>query len=566
MYKYQICKALSSECYSGVYNPSKLSDVDSESVTISCEPYDTYSITISEFDSSGDLVNGASGSLVCMYVRRELRELTSEDLSTTLDAMYEIWQTDETTGQLQYGSDYHDMDYLMGFHFYNAAWQDGDHIHEGLGFFPQHLKLTNMFERSIQAVNPAVTLPFWDFTIETANNISVWDSPMFTEDTFGSMPTPPDAEWGWLYKNADVDDARIPDGRWADAKTGVNTKFPSLSFAYGYMRAPWSMNPSPYITRFTSVDKQLPTCQSHYDLAAYTSLTDLLHFSPYEPHGSTHGVIGGVYGCDVFDDMLANGYLLDEQAQLNLCKNWLFYMKEMYRLGIISPRKGCAVSAEASTESTCGFDCNAALRSDMVKMLGAILNSDYVTTPVPMTSAAINAWADLLCNGDGYKSFGGDHLEAASAADPSFWPIHPTMDRLLQAKMMAGGFEQSSWPTDSKEDYLCDKFQCYHAESNSRYIDDSCCQGHYADDQLMITDDAGNIEYVGLTNTEMLAAVDPTSEAYSVPYIYSTFSWNHCSGIGVDIEGLLDTLHQKYTTATDAVTNTDTDADAAEAR
>ena len=30
-----------------------------------------------------------------------------------------------------------------------------DHIHEGLGFLPQHIKLTNMFEVAIQAVDPS---------------------------------------------------------------------------------------------------------------------------------------------------------------------------------------------------------------------------------------------------------------------------------------------------------------------------------------------------------------------------------------------------------------------------
>ena len=34
----------------------------------------------------------------------------------------------------------------------------------------------------------------------------------------------------------------------------------------------------------------------------------------------------------------------------------------------------------------------------------------------------------------------GDHLEAASPAEASFWPIHPTLDRLLQYKALAEPF------------------------------------------------------------------------------------------------------------------------------
>jgi hypothetical protein len=35
----------------------------------------------------------------------------------------------------------------------------------------------------------------------------------------------------------------------------------------------------------------------------------------------------------------------------------------------------------------------------------------------------------------GVNTILGDHLEASSAADVSFWPIHPTLERLLHYKM-----------------------------------------------------------------------------------------------------------------------------------
>ena len=163
-------------------------------------------------------------------------------------------------------------------------------------------------------------------------------------DTFGSLSAPPDAFWGWTYQSANVDSGKIPDGRWAGATTGINEKFPDMRSAYGNMRAPWSMNPSKYITRFTSADKvltsiplssiydyysiyiscsvnnnttihsphphhlllffsaqSLPTCSSHYQLLEYKTFTEFLHWSPYAPHGSTHGSIGGIFGCDALD-------------------------------------------------------------------------------------------------------------------------------------------------------------------------------------------------------------------------------------------------------------------------
>jgi hypothetical protein len=70
-------------------------------------------------------------------------------------------------------------------HDYNAAWKDSDHFHEGLGFLAQHMKMTNLFEEAMQSVDASVALFYWDMTIENAEDISLFDSPMFQEDTFG---------------------------------------------------------------------------------------------------------------------------------------------------------------------------------------------------------------------------------------------------------------------------------------------------------------------------------------------------------------------------------------------
>jgi hypothetical protein len=56
------------------------------------------------------------------------------------------------------------------------------------------------------------------------------------------------------------------------------------------------MNPANVITRFTSVDKYLPSCKAHEKLLSYTSFSSFLHQVPYGAHAATHGVIGGVFG------------------------------------------------------------------------------------------------------------------------------------------------------------------------------------------------------------------------------------------------------------------------------
>jgi hypothetical protein len=71
---------------------------------------------------------------------------------------------------------------------------------------------------------------------------------------------------------------------------------------------------------------------------------------------------------------------------------------------------------------------------------------------------------EFICYGNGARIFYGDHLEAASAADPSFWVIHPAQERALHAKFIVGGFEDNKWNSDYIDDYVCDRNECYDDE------------------------------------------------------------------------------------------------------
>lgn len=40
-----------------------------------------------------------------------------------------------------------------------------DHWHDGPGFSTAHMALTLMYEQALQAVNPSIAIPYWDFTV-----------------------------------------------------------------------------------------------------------------------------------------------------------------------------------------------------------------------------------------------------------------------------------------------------------------------------------------------------------------------------------------------------------------
>jgi hypothetical protein len=185
----------------------------------------------------------------------------------------------------------------------------------------------------------------------------------------------------------------------------------------------------------------------------------------------------------------------------------------------------------------------------------SVLNSDYECVDVDnMPQEGWIAWRDFICTGDGYKVFGGDHLESASPADPSFWPIHPTLERLLHARFMAGGFDTEEWPTDPVNDYVCNKVTCF--DDEQALTDDirapfsswdSCCYGHYIDDQLLDAPNGDRFSFVGPTNREVFEWTNPTKLTYQMTFIYDKFNWDHCSEQGYDFDELMEYL--KYNTS-----------------
>jgi len=366
---------------------------------------------------------------------------------------------------------------------------------------------------------------YWDFTIEAKEGMTVFDSPYFSEDTFGDVAKPNDEEAGWSYSKDSIETARIKNGRWKDLEAETNVKYTDLTNGYGYMRGPWNLNPSKYISRFAAETPGLPGCGNYKDWLLENDFSAFMKMSAYGPHSTTHTAIGGVYGCDMFDDMLDQGLIKDADNQLSICQNWGFYIKELYRGMYIDAPSDC------SAHGTCEFTCNDALENDMLTALSETMSlKDYV--PESLTSDDWKTWRDFICTGKAHKVFVGDHLESASPADPSFWPIHGTQERLLQLKYISGGFDDFDWPTKaSTKDYVCNHDSCYETDDEGTTKKDyygECCYGHYENDQLLDFVNGEKTSGYGPTNREILDGTDASSASYSMNYIYNDFSWDHC--------------------------------------
>src|SRR5262249_30657721 len=55
-------------------------------------------------------------------------------------------------------------------------------IHDETSFFPWHRVLLRNFELELQAINPNVTIPYWDFTVDNQTTSSVWSSDFMGGD------------------------------------------------------------------------------------------------------------------------------------------------------------------------------------------------------------------------------------------------------------------------------------------------------------------------------------------------------------------------------------------------
>lgn len=74
--------------------------------------------------------------------------------------------------------------------------RNNEQFHDGLGFLTNHGLISNTFENSLQQVNPKLTLPYWDFTIESSTAGIAANEHL--DDMFGSKIKTPLLQESWF--------------------------------------------------------------------------------------------------------------------------------------------------------------------------------------------------------------------------------------------------------------------------------------------------------------------------------------------------------------------------------
>lgn len=132
-----------------------------------------------------------------MNIRKEIRALTASEQLLFINTLLEM----KRTGVYDKYVHWHHAVMVPTVHSYepqDPTYRNG--AHRGPAFLPWHREMLLQFEGDLQAINPAVTLPYWNWTLDAA---APEQSPLWSQGFLGGDGDP-------------ADQYRVQDGAFAD--------------------------------------------------------------------------------------------------------------------------------------------------------------------------------------------------------------------------------------------------------------------------------------------------------------------------------------------------------------
>ena len=526
----------------------------------------------------------ASLTLLARWVRREIRELLEVpgEMDRYLDTALVMWRTTQEEGEARYGPDFQTVQKLSMLHLENAGARDADHFHEGTGFVLQHVKLSKVFERSLQAIDPAVTLPYHDLSIESEEVLrgqmaSTYDAIVWTPEIYGTIrrqvTETPKESWRILAdfmrgNETAMREWAIADGRWAYEQLPAAPPGSQVN-SFGLLRAPWNANPSPYLTRFALPEGygQSPCSTLEEFLVQEIASKDpqkaqygyWMYTSEFSLHGLIHGAIGGhvATGTGPIQTMLdavqvpcckgpgnvTTKYGLDVTECLNMTFNYFKEGKAAWRQHMINYPTNCTRAAADASDADAISSCQASCRSDPVSVGTTLLQWHMFQAAVRGMGVLDESFAScadeatLAALGETFcahmpTTITGDH--AITAAEVSFWPVHTVLERNYQVAILNGALD----PDDANYHPFCrSRARCYDGEG-ALQTEGECCYGHGKQDRWFTS--WTNHQIDGLTSAEAALLADPRSaapdgSAKAAHPVYQHFRYAHCDSANITI-------------------------------
>ena len=153
-------------------------------------PGTTYTVKV-KAELENEVKISTSFPVMCKYVRRELRTLTDADRELFLSALEVAHRIDDVEyGRRVYGPKFSSVGALTAKHLDATTLNKCSPYYNGLSFVTSHAAFTLELEQTLQAIDPSIAMPYWDYTqdAESYGGGGAWreSSELFQDDWFGT--------------------------------------------------------------------------------------------------------------------------------------------------------------------------------------------------------------------------------------------------------------------------------------------------------------------------------------------------------------------------------------------
>ena len=482
-----------------------------------------YRIRLTEELRTGTRRLVESTTVVCKYVRREIRDLSDEDRNRYFAALEIVYSTSLDDGIALYGAHYKDYKYFTILHNTNVYC-----YHHNLAFLTTHPAFTLELDRSLQTIDAMVTQPYWDFMLDADLGPKWFDSPVYQEDWYGTVDNP------------ESDHGRVR-GRFRNVTTiyDGDNEYPNAHHnPYGFITGEYDLTNTGVLTRTNHFcgyknTQPFPACGNMRGcFENYTTLAMFDRCMEDTVHANLHGLHGGQLACLVsLEERFSSMPYLSEDLKnfvtatiSDVTGKWKSFFKYL-----ACPRD-CKQNEPMSTckcTNTLGLehvdDIDKLDDTDVYEYLYDALyylaSDSYMGQRFMWRNPKDDkiAWIGLTADQNhelnraylAVLAFPGVYGQMATGAapnDPIFWPIHPLFEKAWQVIRMSPKFasEDVAWKN--------------HASSE--------CNGTDFDARTPFKSLFDNNEE-RYTNEQLWHLFKPDGD--DIPYVYDQFvSWGGC--------------------------------------
>lgn len=234
-------------------------------------------------------------------------------------------------------------------------------------------------------------------------------------------------------------------------------------------------------------------------------------------------------GCDDWSKPL-EGVVSEDNLKMMKSQS-SFLLRNVWRYDLCTAPTADQCHSDSSSDS-CQLQCagceNDEFTEEQLSDLTQWFTSDVIGSV--STSQLQTIAKTIFCDS---KTIVGEHVEASSPADHSFWVMHGTLERLLQYKQLVKPFGDYTWDASSfQSDWTSE------CKWGATFKTD--CAGHadvdLAAGKMSILDEETGLFVSKYLSNHHIVQLSMKDNTKSLPYVYDTFDYSHCEGEGIEFK------------------------------